>query len=358
MAEQGPPLGRAFGRLAEGARQAGQDHVLHQRRLAAARHAGQADEAAERNLDVDVLQIVGRRALDHEPGRTGRDRPWRGGRDGPPARQIVTGQGPGAGDLAGRAVIDDLAAALARRRAHVDDPVGRMHDLGIVLDDDQRVTGVAQPLHHGDDAGHVLGMQADGGLVQHEQGVDQRSAQGRRQVDPLDLAAGQGPRLAIEGQVLEADLAEIAEAGAQLGQQQVGRLVDRGRQVQPGEQRLEPLDRQQHHVMDRQAGQGVELLARPVDPFGQEALAVGAQGPAGIGSITDAPQQRLGLEARAAAGRAGRVRAVLGEQHPDVHLVGLALQPVEEASDAIPLAPPVAGPVVAAFDDPAAIALG
>ena len=47
----------------------------------------------------------------------------------------------------GRVERDDLAAALARAGTEVEHPVGREHDLRIVLDDDQRVARVAQPLH-------------------------------------------------------------------------------------------------------------------------------------------------------------------------------------------------------------------
>jgi hypothetical protein len=44
-------------------------------------------------------------------------------------------------------------------------------------------------LHGHVDAVHVARVQADAGLVQHEQGVDQRGAQRGGQVDALHLAA-------------------------------------------------------------------------------------------------------------------------------------------------------------------------
>src|SRR5262245_51262405 len=53
-------------------------------------------------------------------------------------------------------------------------------------------------------------------------------------------------------------------------------------------------------------------------------------------AAVELPEQRIGLQPRAVAGRALRVRAVLREQHADVHLVGLGLQPLEEAAHAIP----------------------
>src|SRR4051812_22361101 len=42
-------------------------------------------------------------------------------------------------DLLGRAGGDDLTAVLAAFGAHVDDPVGRLDDVEVVLDDDDRV---------------------------------------------------------------------------------------------------------------------------------------------------------------------------------------------------------------------------
>ena len=55
----------------------------------------------------------------------------------------------------------DLAAVLAGTGTDVEHAVGGLHDLGIVLDDDQRVAGIAQPLHDADDAADVARMQAD-----------------------------------------------------------------------------------------------------------------------------------------------------------------------------------------------------
>ena len=52
----------------------------------------------------------------------------------------------------------------------------------------------------------------------------------------------------------------------------------------------------------------------------------------------DFEAEGLGLEAFAAAGGAGGVGAVAGEEDADVHLVGLGFEPVEEAFDAIPVA--------------------
>ncbi|HAU57431.1 MAG TPA: hypothetical protein DCW87_07655, partial [Comamonadaceae bacterium] len=77
--------------------------------------------------------------------------------------------------------------------------------------------------------------------------------------------------------------------------------------------------------MQAQARQRFELGAAPLRSLGQEAQA-GVEHGVGVLLAADAPQQALGLEARTRAHRAGRVAAVLGQQHADVHLVGLAFE--------------------------------
>src|SRR5690242_15114156 len=47
------------------------------------------------------------------------------------------------GDLLGRALRDDAAAAVAAFRAEIDDPVRGLDDVEVVLDDEHRVAGVA-----------------------------------------------------------------------------------------------------------------------------------------------------------------------------------------------------------------------
>ncbi len=109
--------------------------------------------------------------------------------------------------------------------------------------------------------------------------------------------------------------------------------------------------------MQAQAGQGFELLARPARAHRHGSLR-GRQHGVGIGLAAQPPQQRFELEPRAAAGFARRVASVLGQEHADVHLVGLALEVLEEAPDAVPLLVPVALPVRRALDHPIALRLG
>ena len=69
----------------------------------------------------------------------------------------------------------------------------------------------------------------------------------------------------------------------------------------------------------------------------------------------DLPQRRVRLEPAAAAGRALGIGPVARQQHPDVHLVGLGFQPLEEVTHAIPGARPgllPALPLRVAFEHP------
>src|SRR5439155_22991841 len=96
-------------------------HVLHQRGLPGTAHAGHADQRAEREGHVDVLQVVLARSLDPEPFATGLPADLRGG-DGTPATQVRAGQRvflfQQSFEVAG---VDDLAAQLPCPRPDVHD---------------------------------------------------------------------------------------------------------------------------------------------------------------------------------------------------------------------------------------------
>jgi hypothetical protein len=150
-------------------------------------------------------------------GRVPERRRWRARRDDLRAGEILAGQrlrigAHGCGRIEG----DDLPAALAGSGAKIEQPVRRQHDLRVVFHDHQRVSGVAQTMHDLRDALHVARMQADRGLIEHEQRIHQRGAERGGQIDALDLAAGQSARLTIEREVAEADLAQIGEPRAYL----------------------------------------------------------------------------------------------------------------------------------------------
>ena len=166
-------------------------HVLDQAGLAGARNAGDAHQPLQRKLHRQVLQVVLARAFQDEARRGVGHGPLEAHAHMLARAQVGAGQRVGIAQVLRGAVEHDLPAALAGPGPHVDDAVGRQHHRRVVLDHHQRVAGVAQPLHGLGDAVHVARVQADAGLVEHEQRVHQRGAQRRGQVDALHLAARQ-----------------------------------------------------------------------------------------------------------------------------------------------------------------------
>ena len=49
--------------------------------------------------------------------------------------------------------------------------VGALDDVQVVLDDENRVAAVAETLEHREESGHVVGVEARGGLVQDIDGL-------------------------------------------------------------------------------------------------------------------------------------------------------------------------------------------
>jgi hypothetical protein len=161
------------------------------------------------NLDRDVLQVVLAHALQHQARRVRRTSAGKPMPDLLAPAQVGAGQRVGAAQVLRACRRTRSARRAPGPRAHVDHAVGRQHHGRVVLDHHQRVAGIAQALHGLGDAVHVARVQADAGLVEHEQSVHQRGAQRRGQVDALHLAAGQRAALAVQTQVADADVAQV-----------------------------------------------------------------------------------------------------------------------------------------------------
>ena len=259
------------------------------------------------------------------------------GCDAAAAGEVFAGERGARAQLRGTAEEDDLPAALAGAGAEVEDAVGLQHDLRIVLDHHQRVAGIAQALHHADDALHVARVQADRGLIEHEQRVDERGAERSGEIDALDLSAREGARLPIEREIAEAHIDQVTETPADLPEQQLGRLIERPRQLELAEEGVAALDGQQHHVVNATApGATRASAALHSHALRAKARRAAASAAAASSRLPMRHSSASGLEARAVAGIAGRVGAVARQQHAHVHLVGARLEPGEEALHAVP----------------------
>ncbi len=163
---------------------------------------------------------------------------------------------------------------------------------------------------HAEQAAHVARVQTDGGLVERVHRGGQQAAERAREMDTLGLAARERARLALDRQVAESDLVEIADAAFKLAQHDAGAL---------GRARL-----------------AAELL--------QPSLELAHREPSGLrdSNSVDAHVERFGLELGAAAGGAGDEAAVACEQDPDVGLVAPLLHPAEKSAHPRPSLPIIA----------------
>jgi hypothetical protein len=152
-------------------------------------------------------------------------------------------------------------------------------------------------------------VQADGGLVENKEGVDQRGAERRREIDPLGLAAREGAGLPVQAEIPEPHLDEIPQTCPDLPQQERRRLIHRGWELQALEERPRPLDREAYDIVDAKACEPGELLVgalhacRLEAPVGrQDSIAIlpvplPLQHPAPLGRSQIAPGDAAGYPA-------------------------------------------------------------
>ncbi len=210
-------------------------------------------------------------------------------------------RGSAASDV-GLALVDDPAALVPRSRPEVDHVVGGGDDRGVVLHHHHGVPLVAQGLEDPDQPVRVPRVQAHGRLVEDEQGADEARPESGGQGDPLRLAAGKRGRRAVEAQVVEAHLLEEGQPPVDLAEHAARHLFLRRREDEPGQEPPSGTDRQLAEVPDREAPQ--------------------------------AHLQGLGAQPAPAAGGAGLVAAVPGQEGPHLDAVLAPLEPAEEPQDA------------------------
>src|ERR1041385_5141815 len=107
-------------------------------------------------------------------------------------------------DLLGGALGDDLAAGVAAFGAEVDDPVGALDDVEVVLDDDDGVAGVDEALQDAEQVLDVVHVQARRRLVEDvERAPGAALGQLGGQLDALRLAAAELGRGLAEADVAD-----------------------------------------------------------------------------------------------------------------------------------------------------------
>ncbi len=197
--------------------------------------------------DVDVLQVVLGRAEQPDllPGAAP---PRRRHRNRQLLAQVLRGQRARLLHQAvERAREDDAAALLAGAEPQIDDVIGDLDHVGVVLDDEHGVALIAQLPQDGDQPQVVARVQADRRLVEHVQRADQRRAERGRQVDALRFAARQRRRQPIERQVVEADVAQERQPALDLLQHLLGDRLFLLAELQRAEEGLRLAHRERRH---------------------------------------------------------------------------------------------------------------
>ena len=175
-----------------------------QGRLAAARDAGDANQGPEREVHVDVGEVVPARADHREllvrvPGPAAVRH-----LDLAKAGKVLAGDAARIRhDFGGLAFGNHLAAVDARAGPHVDNVIRAQDRVLVVLDDDDRIAEVAQPLEGFEQAVVVALVQPDGRLVEDVENPGQPRADLRGEPDALAFAAGKGRRGPRKREILE-----------------------------------------------------------------------------------------------------------------------------------------------------------
>ena len=226
--------------------------VVDQRTLARARDASNTDEQAQRDLGVDVLQVVVRCAQ-HAQSRLAHRAALRRHVDRLPAGQVLAGNAAFCGQhLVVRAGHDDFAAPHAGAGSEVDDVIGGPHRVLVVLDHQHRIAHVPQPLEGRQQTVVIPRVQADGRFVQDVQHADQPAPDLAGQADSLRLAAGQRRGGPAQGQVVQPHIQQEPQPPSDFLEDFAGNQRARLVQLQRAEEVRRVADRQIADVRQRQ----------------------------------------------------------------------------------------------------------
>ena len=210
-------------------------------------------------------------------------------------------------DLRGPAGRRDLAAAFSRAGPEIDQVIGSLDDLAVVLDEHQRVAQVAQVLECSEQAGVIARVQPDRRLVEHVENAGQPAADLAGQADPLALTAGKRRRATGQAQVIEADVDQERQAVAHLAKQVARDVLLVGVERQFLEESQSLAQRPAADLVERES----------LEPHGRGIVAQPASHAAGTGHLVDHPLKLVAVDERNAAGfLEGREQALVLEGKP------------------------------------------
>ena len=203
---------------------------IDQRGFARTADARHADQLAERELDIDILQVIAP-CSSYNKTLAVAGTQFFGNFDPATTGEVIRRNGIRMQDIVERTRRDDPAALASGQRSHINDIVRRPHHILVVLDHDDRIARIAQLLEAADQPLVVALVQTDGRLVENIKHVHQLRADLGRQADALALAARQRTRRTGQGEIAQPHFDEEPEPLADLLDDLLGDLPLLGREI-------------------------------------------------------------------------------------------------------------------------------
>ena len=195
--------------------------------------------------------------------------------------------------------------------------IGGLHDVGIVLDNEDGVADIAELGQDINETRGVAAVQADRGFVENVAGANKTRAETGGQLDALRFATGESRGEAVERQVFKTDIVQELEALSDFGEDLACDAGFFRREGQGGKEVCGLGDIETGDVGYGEAGPGLNADGRRQD------------------RLPHADIEGLFAKTRAVAVRAFRVSAVSAQEHTHVHLVLLGFVVVEKLADAV-----------------------
>src|ERR1700678_1455563 len=165
------------------------ENVVQQGGFSRAGDASNRHQHAERDFQIDALQVVCPSAHDANFVST-RLAPLRRNLDVQFIGEITARERVRhLNNLVVGAGAYDVSAIFSRARAKIENTISGAHDVGIVLDDENSISQVAQVMKNLDKPARVATMQSDRRFVEHIQCADQTRAKGSGELNALCFAA-------------------------------------------------------------------------------------------------------------------------------------------------------------------------
>src|SRR5579883_2901496 len=111
---------------------------------------------------------------------------------------------------------------LAGPGAEVDDVIGGLHDVGIVLDDDDGVAEFAKFVEDANEAAGIAAVEPDRRLIENIASAHEAGAEAGGELDALRFAARESGGETIEREVVETHVVQEFEALADFDEDLVG----------------------------------------------------------------------------------------------------------------------------------------